>query len=115
MIIINSNNKKCDICYNNTNIKKECCGIKICNLCDYKFHGLCCVCEKDTINKEFNCFTCTKNINILNSGWCIYCGKNHCETCLHINYKSLSICNNQICKSSWFSKLTPEFKFRKAG
>ena len=51
---------KCDICFEEETGQpaKECCGLKVCILCDVRTMSLCSVCEKDELNEEIQCDVC---------------------------------------------------------
>jgi hypothetical protein len=100
----------CDICLNNdVEIKKKCCGVKVCDMCDYKSFGLCYIHEREKINTESICDNCDKLCpSIATSGICEICEKNLCMECIGLYEFCLCICKDKNCLRKYWEKLSIE-------
>ena len=99
---------KCDICGNEEEIFNQCCGVKVCFPCDYRFIGQCSVCQRDELNLELHCDCCEKVGTCMTILYCPYCEGIFCPDCLSINESPIICCYNESCEDRFWSEVSSD-------
>ena len=93
---------ECDICYRTTISGKVCCGIKMCVKCCIKFNYYCSICEKNELNKIWDCnnIKCNNKVSLLSAELCWGCeGTLSCNNCLYC--KTPPLCSIKCYSKFW--------------
>lgn len=100
---------ECDICCRISVSGKVCCGIKMCVRCSVKLNYYCSICEKQQLNKIWDCnnIKCNNKVSLLSGELCWGCERIlSCNYCLYSHEPPL--CSIECYSKFWknyFKKL----------
>tara|TARA_B100000780_G_scaffold2052_1_gene1783 strand:+ start:601 stop:1143 length:543 start_codon:yes stop_codon:yes gene_type:complete len=106
--MLNTTGIYCDICYDETydcDPKNFCCGINVCDLCDFKSLGACYIHEPEEINRKIKCDDCEKIATSVTSGCCDFCDNLVCMKCMYFHDVGSCICYDVKCLEKTFVTL----------
>ena len=106
--MLNTSEIVCDICYDDEydcDPKNFCCGINVCDMCDFKSYGACYIHEPEEINRKIKCDDCEKIATNVTSGCCEYCDKDLCMKCICFYDFGSCVCYDVNCIEKAFVEL----------